>query len=73
VLETGPATQPAIGTGAVGPAYDSRQEADPDLWLQRLHSAFEHLRPADGYLPLAEAASSHLSAQWCAGLSARNP
>jgi superfamily II DNA or RNA helicase len=42
--------------GAVGPARDSRQEADPDLWLQRLVSAFEHLQPADGYLPLAEAA-----------------
>ena len=46
----------ARGAGAVGPAYDSRQEADADLWLQRLVSAFEHLRPADGYLPLAEAA-----------------
>jgi superfamily II DNA or RNA helicase len=44
------------GAGAVRSAHDSRQEADPDLWLHRLVSAFEHLQPADGYLPLAEAA-----------------
>jgi superfamily II DNA or RNA helicase len=52
----GPVQGRARGADAVGPAYDSRQEADPGLWLQRLVSAFEHLQPADGYLPLAEAA-----------------
>jgi superfamily II DNA or RNA helicase len=52
----GPVQGSTRGAGAVGPAYDSRQEADPDLWLQRLVSAFERLQPADGYLPLAEAA-----------------
>lgn len=52
----GPVQGSTGGAGAVGPAYDSRQEADPDLWLQRLVSAFERLQPADGYLPLAEAA-----------------
>jgi superfamily II DNA or RNA helicase len=52
----GPVLGSARGTGAVEPAYDSRQEADPDLWFQRLVSAFERLQPADGYLPLAEAA-----------------
>src|SRR5689334_14458828 len=46
----------ARAAGAVGPACDWWQEADPDLWLQRLVNAFEHLQPADGYLPLAEAA-----------------
>src|SRR4030095_8969826 len=52
----GPVQGSTRGAGAVGPAYDSRQEADPDLWLLRLASAFERLQPADGYLPLAEAA-----------------
>jgi superfamily II DNA or RNA helicase len=52
----GPVQDSARGAGAVGAAYDARQEADPDLWLQRLVSAFEHLQPVDGYLPLAEAA-----------------
>ena len=52
----GPAQVSASWTGAAGPADDSRQEADPDVWFQRLVSAFEHLQPDDGYLPLAEAA-----------------
>ena len=52
----GPVEGSAHGAGIVEPAHDSRQEPDPDLWFQRLVSAFEHLQPADGYLPLAEAA-----------------
>jgi superfamily II DNA or RNA helicase len=52
----GPVQGSDRGAGAVRSAHDSRQEADPDLWLHRLVSAFEHLQPADGYLPLAEAA-----------------
>src|SRR5262245_59717555 len=52
----GPVQGSARGAGAVGPACDSRQEADPDFWFQRLVSAFEHLQPANGYLPLAEVA-----------------
>ena len=52
----GPVEGSARGAGTVELGYDSRQEPDPDLWFQRLVRAFEHLQPADGYLPLAEAA-----------------
>src|SRR5262249_22069913 len=34
----------APGGSAVGSVTDSRQEADPDLWFERLVNAFEHLQ-----------------------------
>jgi superfamily II DNA or RNA helicase len=52
----GPVEGSGRGAGAAGTACDTQQEADPDLWFQRLISAFGYLQPANGYLPLAEAA-----------------
>jgi superfamily II DNA or RNA helicase len=52
----GPLQGGAREPSAAGITPFARQETDVDHWFQRLVTAFEHLLPADGYLPLAEAA-----------------